>query len=232
MKEHITGKMDAVFAHQLQQLQRELQSMRITPKPFITISREFGCEGFPLAKKLSELLSTDTKPWHVYGHDVIREISIDDEFTNSLWENIPNETRNVFTQYLDATLANKPTDYMLFRKMAKSIKILATSGHVILVGAAATVLTKDSKYAYHFRLVGSEEFKINRIIEMGYSGDEAKIMVKERDDKRFRFVQQFTGADIRNPNLYTAVFNNSILNVNDISTMILSLIKHHTPEFA
>ena len=69
MKEYLTDKMDAVLAHQLQHLQRELQSMRITPKPFITISREFGCEGYPLAKRLSELLTTEMNPWNVFGHD-------------------------------------------------------------------------------------------------------------------------------------------------------------------
>ena len=232
MKEYLTDKMDAVLAHQLQHLQRELQSMRITPKPFITISREFGCEGYPLAQRLSEMLTTEMNPWNVFGHDAIREISTNEEISTSLWETIPNETRSVFTQYLDASLADKPTDYMLFRKMAKSVKILSTSGHVIIVGAAASVLTRDSKYAYHFRLIGTEEFRIQRVIGMGYSLNEAKVLVKERDEKRVHFVRQFTGADIRNPMLYTATFNNSLLSVSEISNMILSLIKQRTPEFA
>ncbi len=232
MKEYLTDKMDAVLAHQLQHLQKELQSMRITPKPFITISREFGCEGFPLAKRLSELLSTETINWNVYGHDSIRKLSLNDDISETLWETIPDETRNVFTQYLDATLADKPTDFMLFRKMAKSVKVLSTSGHVILVGAASSVLTKDSNYAYHFRLIASEEFRIQRIVEMGFSPKEAKVLVKERDEKRVHFVKQFTGVDIRNPSIYTATFNNSLLSVNEISTMVLSLIQQRIPEFA
>lgn len=82
---------------------------------------------------------------------------------------------------------------------------------------------------YHFRLVGNDEFRLNRIMEMGFTFDEAKLKMTERDEKRVRFVQEFTGKDIRDPHLYAQVFNNSIMSVDEIAEQILTFIKKRNP---
>lgn len=141
MQEFITGKMDAVFAHQLEQMEKELKEMRRRNLPSITISREFGCEGYPLAKLLKERLVDIENPWTVFGRDAIKELATDPNMAQSLWETIPDETRSLFTQYIDASLANKPTDLMIFKRMLKSVKILTTKGHAIIVGAGSSTFT-------------------------------------------------------------------------------------------
>lgn len=225
MNEFITGKMDAIFAHQLEQMERDLKSMRIHHRPSITISREFGCEGYPLAKRLAEKLSVGEYKWSIYGRDAIKEIAESDRFTTDLWETIPDETRNSFTQYLEASLAHKPTDLMLFKKMAKSLKLITLRGFAIVLGAAGAAVTQGQKYTWHFRLVADEDFRLNRIMEMGHNAHDAKQLMRERDEQRARFVKEFTGKDIRDPHLYTLTLNNAQLSVEEMSETIIKLIQ-------
>lgn len=228
MKEFITGKMDAVFALQLEQMERELKTVRKRNLPSITISREFGCEGYDLAKLLASKLTDFENPWAIFGRDAIKELTSNKELAQSLWQTIPDETRSLFTQYIDASLSNKPTDLIIFKRMAKSIKILTNGGHSIIVGSAGAVISQDNPHTYHFRLVASEEFRLKRSISMGIPENEAKTKMNERDEQRLRFVQEFTGKDIRDPQLYTAVFNNSKMNIDEIADQIVSYISKRT----
>lgn len=222
MKEFITGKMDAVFALQLEQMERELKTVRKRNLPSITISREFGCEGYDLAQLLASKLKDLENPWAIFGKDAIKELTNNQELAYTLWETIPKETRSLFTQYIDASLSNKPTDLMIFKRMAKSIKILTTKGHSIIVGSAGAVLAQDNPHVYHFRLVASEEFRFKRSISMGIPEKNAKTIMNERDEQRMRFVQDYTGKDIRDPHLYSIVFNNSKMNIDEISDQIVA----------
>ncbi|TNE73322.1 cytidylate kinase-like family protein [bacterium] len=224
MNDLISGKIDANFAQQLKRMEEDLRSLRIMHYPSITISREYGCEGYPLAQRLAEKLETDQHRWSVYGRDAIQELSQSDELTAQLWESIPSETRTTFAQYLDAALAHKPTDYMLFKRMAKSLKLITLKGFSIVVGAAGAVLTQGQKHTYHFRLIAEDDFKLNRILEMDYSLAEAKNILTERENNRVRFVREFTGKDIRDPKLYSAVLNNSLLSVDEMADIIIGIV--------
>ena len=56
---------------------REQESIKL---PFITISREYGCFGFSVAEKITELLNADKKinpPWAAYNRELLDRVMRD-----------------------------------------------------------------------------------------------------------------------------------------------------------
>ena len=184
-----------------------------SPLPFITISREYGCGGFDIATKLSEILNKTGSgdiPWAAYDRELLEKIISDMGISRTLAETLTASARNSLTNLLQTSFSSFPPQVAVFRKLAETVRILALNGHVIVVGRAGNRITSDMKGGYHVRLVASLDWKINRVSSMAnISAGKARTLIHEKEAGRETFIREFVKFDVADPHNYDLVINNS-----------------------
>lgn len=223
MYSNLPQKIDRDIAAQLKSLgigERRTQKHQF---PCITISREFGCEGVPVAQGLVEKLSTEDYPWILFHRKLIKEISQKDALQSDLADIISDEKRNKLHQYIEQMLSHKPINVQQYKKLGQTIRVLSTRGRSVILGAGAAILASEIPHALHIRLRAPMDFRVKRVSELlDITDSEAREKIRENDTERQEFIYEFTRKDLRDPHHYHLIIDNS----NFDASMITELIYH------
>jgi len=179
-------------------------------RPTVTLTREFGCEGYPVALKLQTLLEKRSgEPWVVMDRALLEAVAGDHHLSEQILANIG--VKNRFLDDLLSTFSPRwKSDKDYYRLLSRQIVALAQEGNVILVGRGASILTQQIGNCFHFRLVAPLRFKVESIAaRMGLPPEEARELIQERQRRRDAFLKDFLGSDITEPTLYHLIFNNA-----------------------
>jgi hypothetical protein len=125
-------------------------------KPTITISREFGCEAYPMAELLRQQLEKRTKEsWTLMDKALLDEVAKHHSLSDQVLQNIGDKNR--FLDDFLSTFSNRwKSDKDYYRLLSRQIIALAEQGNVILVGRGAPIVTRNMKNCFHFRIYASE----------------------------------------------------------------------------
>lgn len=187
----------------------------------ITISREFGCEGFPLAEKLKAVLEEKTgEKWVIFDRALIEKVAQDIKLSPSEIKNI--EERFRFLDFFSSFRSKSFTKGQVFHKVAEYILHVAKTGNAIIVGRGGAFITKDLDNCFHFRLVAPFDFRVSSIAKrLNIEGDAAEKFVIENSHKRERFLNEYFSKDISDPKYFHAIFNNQKLSLDTICECII-----------
>lgn len=213
---------DSTLRFQATQYVRTVRTTRVESGPIITISREFGCEGYALASELTRRLSSVSQPWMVYSRDMHDAQSPDKDPVHELADVLDASGRDAITEMFDKFMADKPTDMERYTSLVNNIRALTRHGHAVILGGGGAILIKGHPRAFHVRIQASDEFRVNRIASVtGLSHDEAIAQVAEYESKRVAFIQKFTRHNITDSHLYDLILNNGTMSVSQMSDLIL-----------
>lgn len=191
----------------------------------VTLSRAFGCEGYPLAVALKEELEKldQGRTWTIFDRSLIDNILQDNKISRQVLENFGQ--KSMFYDSLMASIDSKWTsDADVYELMVKTIISLAEEGRAIFVGRGASVVTAEQKRCFHFRLDASEEYRINSLIERSKkTRDQVLKMMDEKEKEREGFINRFLGCDINAISNYHLVLNNE---KNSVDQMAQTIIEH------
>lgn len=179
-------------------------------RPTVTLTREFGCEGFPVAERLQALLEQRTgEPWVVMDRALLDAVARDHNLNEEILRNLG--TKNRFIDDMFSTFSPRwKSDKDYYRLLCRQIVALAQEGNVILVGRGAAILTQQTGNCYHFRIVAPMSFKVKTVAgRLGITQDEAQDLIREKQKQRDAFLKDFLGRDIAEPALYHLIFNNA-----------------------
>ena len=196
----------------------------------ITLSREFGCEAYPLAFKLKELLEKSTEEdWNIFDRAFIEKLRMENGLNEEILSYL--DKRSEFIENLIAkrqpSWKNKSEAYKF---LAKAVYSISCEGRAIIIGCGAAMITQDIPRAYHFRLIASENFKIKSIARRNVVHyNEAKKVVSAKHKERKRFFMNFLQSEVVDLNDFHAVYNNDKLSVEKIADNILATIKSLQP---
>lgn len=180
-----------------------------SPKPTITLSREFGCEAYPVAEQLKEVLERKTgEKWGLADRALLDEVARDNSISDEILKSLGTRPR-----FLDALLSTltpswrSEKDY--YRLLCDYIVAAAAKGNIIIVGMGGAILTQDLPNCRHFRLYASEHFKISSICRrMKVGTAEAVEIIERKQAQRNRFIRDFLDRDARDLSFYHLVINN------------------------
>lgn len=195
------------------------------PAPAITLSREFGCEGYIVAEKLKEILDSRTKAqWQVMDKALLAKVAEDHQLSEEIFHSLGK--RNSFIDDMISTFSPQwKTDKDYYRLLCKQIVALAEQGNVILVGRGGAIVTRNMPNCYHFRLVAPLPFKIRSIAERtGLSKEESESLILRKQKEREGFIRDFLGEEIADPLHYHLVFNNEKNRAEKIALIIADYI--------
>ena len=198
----------------------------LKPSKTICISRKYGCEAYPLAEVLKDLLEEKTKEiWSIWDKTLIELIARDKGIHEELLHSVADGNRQV-DRIVAAFAPNWTTKSEAYEIIAQYIVKVARMGNSIIIGRGAEILTKDFPNCYHFRLEAPLEFRIKSIARMtDMTIDEASKVVIENQTKQERFLRSFLSVKAIDASHYHAVFNNERTDIYKIAKAIIGFLE-------
>jgi cytidylate kinase len=196
--------------------------------PFITISREFGCEALPLAQRLVEILNERCRPvypWVAYDREVIDKVAQEMHLSREIVESIDGHRRSEISELFDSILNRKVDESLVFRKICQVVRSLATHGHAVLVGRGSYLVAQDLKTGLHVRLVAPRSWRIHRVADVQQlSYRDAEKAVDQFEKEREKFLQTFFVHDPRTIHYHDVTIDNSRFNLAQIAEIVFAAL--------
>jgi cytidylate kinase len=191
----------------------------------ITISREFGCEAFPVAERLRETMEKKSgEPWVLLDKSLLEEVARDNDLSASVMNSLGEKSR-----FLDEILATFSPRWKSekdhFRVLCRHVLSLAEQGNVIIVGRGSAIVTQPLKNCFHFRIFASPGFKVHSIARrLGIETEEAERIIAQRQKQRDNFIRDFLDREAHDLSFYHLVFNNDKNSVEHIARTIAEYV--------
>ncbi|MCK5883087.1 MAG: cytidylate kinase-like family protein [Bacteriovoracaceae bacterium] len=196
-----------------------------TERKTITISRKYGCQGYPVANRLKDILDKETgEEWTIFDRELLDLISAKEHISRKLLEESANQeaTHNFLSSFFPQSMEQE--DY--YHLIAKYIFEISRKGNAIIVGRGAEFLTQDLKNCYRFRIDASQEFRIENMAQTeNIDLNEAEKLVKENENTKEEFIQKHFSRKVGMLDDYHAIYNNKHSDVELIAKSIAHCIE-------
>lgn len=208
-------------------LRAQIASQSNKNVPFITLSRQFGCEAISLAEQLAAQLDNVEKlepgSWQVYSRKLIESMADQQYSYDQLMAALDSKARSAIVEFVES-LVGQISDLKLLHKLVETMRATALLGRCIIIGRGGAVVTRDLPGGIHVRLVASEEARLSRLVHRhGWSEAKARAELKEQDSYRHSFYKKYLHRDSNDPEIYDIVLNAGRLSQNEMIGQILAL---------
>lgn len=202
-----------------------------SPGPVITISREYGCSGRRIARKLSDTLTAKNKTlgnsreWRWISKEIIEESARELKLSPSLMQDLSEYKERGFFENLALFFSDEyyPSDVKIKNTIAKFIYNAAVEGNVVIVGRAGEAITKNFTNSLHIKLQAPLEWRARVVADAeGMTLQEARKEAQEMDHRRSSFRNYF---EKERPDIdyFDLFFNSSTLSEDEIVETIVIL---------
>ena len=214
----------AAHVHAWQQTRQSGKPRPPETLPFVTISREFGCDAADVAQQLVELLNKRCKPihsWVGYDRELLDKVASELHLCRELLDALDERRRDEMSELFDTILNLKVDDALVFRKLAEVIRSLAVHGHSVLIGRGSYLLTQDLKTGTHVRLVAPRDFRIHAFAHrFDLLPQEAVKQVAKGEKERERYLQTICVRDPSHSHYHDLIIDRSRFNTTQIAEII------------
>jgi cytidylate kinase len=175
-------------------------------QPCITLSREFGCQGYPVAEALKRLLE---------------EVAARSGFSITRIDSV-SQADPVFRSMISLfTSIGQASSLEIFEYTRQVIREAATRGNCIIVGRGGTIITQSLPRCLHVRLIAPLEFRVRNIAQTQNLEEEAaRKLVATRQSQREEYFRHFTHASASDPEHYHMILNNARHTPDEIARLV------------
>ena len=192
--------------------------------PAVTISRQTGTGAMVVAGELSEFMqASQPKPcrWTVFDKNLVAQILEDHKLPMAIAKFMSEERVSAIQDAVEELLGLHPPTKTLLQLSSETVLHLAHLGHVILIGHAANIITRDMPNVFHVRLVAPLEWRVAQIMARNQLEHKAAAeFVRKSDLGRKRFLKDHFHADIDDPLHYDLVINTCRLPQREVAQLI------------
>ncbi len=200
----------------------------LTEEPFVTLSREFGCEAVPAAKLLAEVLNERCQPilpWVAYDREILDQVARELHLQREIVESMDDTRRSEMAELFDAILNRKVDESLMFRKLAEVVRSFAAHGHSVIVGRGGYLITHDLKAGLHVRLAAPREWRVQNVAaRRNLTLREAGRIVAEGESRRENFMRTFFVQDPQRPFQFDLIIDNSRFNLAQVAETIYATL--------
>lgn len=211
--------------NRVQKEKAAIKHKRSKPRPCITISRQYGCQGYPVAEYLAELMQQKTnEPWVLIDKAVLDEVAKCNNISRDILESLGEKNRRL--DDILSTFSPRWTHSQdCFRLLCKHVVSLAEQGNVIIMEMGGAIITRHFEHVWHFRLYGSHDFKVQTIASrLGIEFEDAEKLVVRQQKQRDSFTRDFLDQNDHDPLLYNILFNNDHAGPEKIAQVIAAFV--------
>ena len=175
----------------------------------ITIMREFGSLGRPIARRLSELLQIE-----YYDRDIVDAAAKQMKMPVSVLSDEEERSTPFFHMLFPLGTENSSRQQKIFQTQRKIIRGLAEKESCIIVGRCADFILEDLPNTMHVYIYAPYDARYqNCLHSLAMSPEEAKRMIAEVDKARKEYHKQYAGFSCTNPAHKDIMINSSTLGV-------------------
>lgn len=196
--------------------------------PFITISREFGCQANLLATMLKKELDKNAKNWEIINKEIIqntaRQLHMDSDVISRIASSLE---RNQMDEIIHA-LSSKfyKSDRKIRQTIASVVLNTAQSGYAIIVGRGGAAITRGLNTAIHIHMIAPIEWRLNSLMTRhGLKREETYKTLTETDHKRYKLIRDNLKGIETIEHLFDLSINSSLVSHEEIVEMVLKLAR-------
>ncbi|MGN1183686.1 MAG: AAA family ATPase [Oliverpabstia sp.] len=160
----------------------------------VTITRQFGSLGRPVAKRMSEILGIE-----YYDRDIVdqaaKKLKLPVSVINQEEEKAAKPEISPFSRMMfPLGKGTSSTQDSIFEAQKNIIEFLAEKNSCIIVGRCSDFILGDEKNSMHIYIYASYEARLKHCIEdLGMEEAEARRMIKSVDEARNSYHMQYAG---------------------------------------
>lgn len=195
------------------------------PRPCITISREFGCEGYPVAERLRELMMQKSgDEWVLLDKAILEEVARNHNISEEILQTL-GENNQILNEVLATFSPRWKSDHEYFKLLCRHVVALAEQGNVIISELGGAVITRHIEHSYHFRIYGSESFKTTTLARrLVMEAEAAEKLMHQQQKVRDHFTRDFLSQNDHDPALYDLLCNNDRMSAQQIAATIAAYV--------
>jgi len=192
----------------------------VSELPIITISREKGSGGRPVAYLLAQKLKS---PWRVYHKDIVEEIAQETKLDSDLVKQLDERQSSAIKDLL-YTIFGKHFLSMnsYYKHLLRVLATIGTKGNAIIIGRGANFLFPG---ALKIRIISPMEERIHSLMKYEHiSVKEAKKYIAQSDKERSQFTHSLFQHDLRDAHFYDLTIRiDKYTTIEDATEMIAAL---------
>ncbi len=204
--------------------------------PFVTISRQAGSGGVKFGRLLAEHLNQrnpDEHPWNSLDRELVERIAADTHLSTDLIDSLEKSSHTWIEEFLGGLshTDRSPSELAVFRRVMETMRALARAGHVILVGMAGELMTRNMPGGVRVRIIAPFEWRVRNLARNdGLDEGEAREKVRLLDRDRDAFVAKFWPHLCEHPQVFHLTLNASMLSEEQMAQCVVPLIGAPLPE--
>ena len=206
------------------QWEKERTQKRVVGRPFLTISRQYGCMALETGLRFVERLNAvegSESGWVLYEKEIVSKIACDMKMSKRLADLLTSGTRTNIARYMDAHLAKWPVEDEVHQRMVRVIRSICEKGQAVVVGRGACKIAQDLGNGFHIRIVAPLPWRARQVASFyQLSEEEAVRRIRLFDAEREAFFRRYFDEDIENPNLYDLALNQGSLSMDHIVDLV------------
>jgi cytidylate kinase len=188
-----------------------------SPLQVITISREAGSGGRPLAERLAARLQ-----FELVDRQILDLLAQNTGARERLIASLDEHARSAIDMWVEGILTGRYIDRREYaHELCRSVTALAEHGHAVIIGRAANVIL-GPRGGLHVRVTAPREFRVKALMEhLALSAHEADLRIKKLDDERRQFYTEILHADVDNPTDYHLTINTGRVPLDTAEELVL-----------
>lgn len=185
--------------------------------PFITVAREPGSGGAPVAKAVADKLG-----FTYVDEQIVDEIAKSTKRRREIIKEIDEKSRSKIDDIVHSVLNTEYVDDLTYiKELVQVILTYAWRGHVVILGRGSNFITPRAQ-GLHVNIVAPHETRVQRAMEFeGLSESDAKKVIKTVTQQREDFIKQYFSTDARRRTVYDITLNTSHFRVNEARDVII-----------
>jgi cytidylate kinase len=191
--------------------------------PYITLSREPGCEGYKVGELLLEMLNQHDPHhrWQLFKKEILHRIAQDTKLADEIIEQKRHAVPSLVKEFFRGmSKGGIPDDYEIRSKIANMVRAVAYEGYAIIIGQGGTAATADIPNGLSIRLEAPKKWRLVRVCKRdNLSKEEARAKIEHEEEKRAYLRKLYEEANPHTP-VFNLTIDNSVLNAEQIATLI------------
>lgn len=196
-------------------------------RPFITISREPGSGGKPIAKRLAKLTG-----FEYYGRGMVEKVAKSSRLRSELLRSIDEKSRTGIQDMVHSLFnPDYVSDVQYIKRLVDVMLSLSERGDVVLMGRGANFVASSAR-GLHVRVSAPYPVRVERAVKFErISERKAREKIRKIDADRKSFIRQYFGKDISDANYYDLVLNTTHMSIEGATQLILKTFELKFPGY-
>ena len=192
--------------------------------PFLTISRQYGCDGYELGDLLLEELNKRIagEKWKLFKKDILKQLAEDTGLAEEVIERERLAKPSLLRDFLRGVRQSGiPDGYEIRNKITIMVRTVAFEGNAIIIGQGGTAATADLENGLSVRIEAPKDWRVSRVcVRESLKKQEAisRVDKVEKDRRHLRKIY-----DEKNPvtPAFNLVLDNSVFTITELAEQII-----------